>query len=338
VRAGAVCGGQRPGRAGELPGPLASVLAAPRFQLVPCDAPLYSVRELFAFRGAADRFGLDLLHFPHYVRAFAPGCPVAVTIHDAIHLSHPPSLAAAGYARVMLSWSARTAAVLFTPTAAARDDIAARLGVDSSRFTVTPNGVESLFSPPADTELAEFRRSRELDTDYVLCVGTHRRHKNLAAAVAAFVAAGLEGASMVIPARGEREAAALAASRRAGVRVLPDVRDADLPLLYAGARFVLAPSLVEGFGLAPLEAAACGAAVLASDIAAHREVLGESVAWFAPSTGVSGLAAAIGSLWRDDPRRAELRARGPIRARRFDWATTARLTLAGYRRAAPIPA
>jgi hypothetical protein len=61
-------------------------LPTDRFRHVTCDAPLYSVQEWFAFVGAGPRHGLDLLHFPHYVRALAPGCPVAVTIHDTIHL------------------------------------------------------------------------------------------------------------------------------------------------------------------------------------------------------------------------------------------------------------
>jgi glycosyltransferase involved in cell wall biosynthesis len=50
--------------------------------------------------------------------------------------------------------------------------------------------------------------------------------------------------------------------------------DAKLRDLMASADLFVHPSEAEGFGLPPLEALACGAPVLASDIPAHREVLG----------------------------------------------------------------
>ena len=61
--------------------------------------------------------------------------------------------------------------------------------------------------------------------------------------------------------------------------VVPDdVRDA----LFARSAAVLAPSTLEGFGLAPLEALAHGAWVVASSIPAHREVLGGAASFFTP--------------------------------------------------------
>jgi glycosyltransferase involved in cell wall biosynthesis len=319
---------------GALPGDLGSRLAADRFRLVRCPAPLYSIRELFAFRGAATRSGLGLLHFPHYVRAFDPGCPVAVTIHDAIHLSHPPSPAAAFYARAMLTWSARTAAALFTPSESARRDLAARLRVPATRFRVAPNGVDPMFSPPSAEERASFRRARGLERDYVLCLGTHRRHKNVPAAVAGFAAAALPEGELVIPAPTDGDAERLRLWVRPGVRVLAPVADRELPLLYACSRLVLAPSVAEGFGLGPLEAAACGAPVLATAIPAHREVLGDAAAFIAGAAGPAEIADALRSLWESEERRRDLSARGPGRASRFPWSVTAASTLAGYREAA----
>jgi alpha-1,3-mannosyltransferase len=73
--------------------------------------------------------------------------------------------------------------------------------------------------------------------------------------------------------------------RRAGelgisdkVEWLGRVDDATLRRLLGTAQLVLLPSHYEGFGLALLEALAAGATVLASDIAAHREVLGTELA------------------------------------------------------------
>jgi glycosyltransferase involved in cell wall biosynthesis len=321
-------------RRSELPGDLPRTLAPDRFRLVPCGARLYSIRELLAFRGTARKHGLDLLHFPHYVRSFDPGCPVAVTIHDAIHLTWAPTRRARLYARGMMRWSAKTAAALFTVSAAARDDLAARLGVPASRFLVTPNGVAATFAPPAAPALAAFRSARALSAPFALCLASHRAHKNLPGAIEGFRRAAIAGAELVVPARdaqGERCARALV-PRGAAVRVLPEVLDDDLPVLYGAARVVLCPSLAEGFGLPALEAAACGAPVLASDLPSHREVLGDAAAFFDPA-GPDALAVALAALWNDDAGRAALAAKGPPRARAFSWERTARLTLEGYRAA-----
>lgn len=52
-----------------------------------------------------------------------------------------------------------------------------------------------------------------------------------------------------------------------------DLADGEIVALMRGARAVLAPSLAEGFGLVPVEAASLGLPVIASDIPAHRETL-----------------------------------------------------------------
>jgi len=319
-------------RLASLPGDLPRALASDRFRLVSSRAPLYSLREIFAFRGAARRHGLSLLHFPHYVRSLDPGCPVAVTIHDATHLTWPPSRPALLYARGMMRWSARSAAALFTGSSAAREDLAARLRVPPERFRLTPYGVAATFAPPSEAALAAFRSARALAAPFVLCVASHRSHKNLAGALAEFRRAAIPDAVLVVPARdaeAERRTRALI-PEGAAVRVLPDVADADLPCLYAAARVVLVPSLAEGFGLPALEAAACGGAVLASALPTHREVLGPAAAFFDPAA-TGSLAAALGELWSDDARRRALAAAGPARARQFPWERTARLTLEGYR-------
>ena len=53
--------------------------------------------------------------------------------------------------------------------------------------------------------------------------------------------------------------------------------DTALAALMAGARAVLAPSSVEGFDLPAVEACALGIPLIASDIPAHRELVGDAV-------------------------------------------------------------
>ena len=66
----------------------------------------------------------------------------------------------------------------------------------------------------------------------------------------------------------------------------------DLARVVAGAAAVVVPSWYEGFGLPALEALACGTPVVAADLPAHREVLGDQAELFPPDDPAA-LAAAL---------------------------------------------
>jgi glycosyltransferase involved in cell wall biosynthesis len=76
------------------------------------------------------------------------------------------------------------------------------------------------------------------------------------------------------------------------------------------------PSLWEGLPMAAIEALNVGAAIVASDIPATREVLADA-ALMVPAGDAPALAAAIGRLLQDPALAAELRLRARRRASRF---------------------
>jgi hypothetical protein len=99
-----------------------------------------------------------------------------------------------------------------------------------------------------------------------------------------------------------------------GARWLPHDR---LMRELAGAAAVLCPSREEGFGMVALEAMAAGRPVVASDLPAHREVLGD-VAFYADP---GGFREAVEAALACAPERL---ARGRERAARFTWEAAAR--------------
>jgi glycosyltransferase involved in cell wall biosynthesis len=103
---------------------------------------------------------------------------------------------------------------------------------------------------------------------------------------------------------------------------------ASLATLYRNAALVVLSSEREGFGLPVVEALACGASVLASDIPAFREVGGDAVAYTCSGDP---------ALWRDSivnllasPHLAPSLASRLARAARFSWAEHTRVIASSY--------
>jgi glycosyltransferase involved in cell wall biosynthesis len=107
---------------------------------------------------------------------------------------------------------------------------------------------------------------------------------------------------------------------RGDVFLLEDVPSPELRLLYKHARATVCPSFGEGFDFSGVEAMMSGGAVVASDIAVHREVYSEAAEYFNPYS-VENLSRAIQDVI--DParsaRREELAAKGAVVSRRYTY-------------------
>jgi glycosyltransferase involved in cell wall biosynthesis len=96
------------------------------------------------------------------------------------------------------------------------------------------------------------------------------------------------------------------------------VPDARLRRLYSVADVFVFPSWVEGFGLPPLEAMACGTAVVSTDVGVVRESTDEGVVTVQPRSP-DELGEALASLLADPERREAVAAAGREAADRFRW-------------------
>jgi glycosyltransferase involved in cell wall biosynthesis len=93
---------------------------------------------------------------------------------------------------------------------------------------------------------------------------------------------------------------------------------AELPAIYRSALALAFPSLVEGFGLPPLEAMACGTPVVATHAGGLRESVGDA-ALTVPPGDAEALADALAQMEDSADLRGRLRAAGLQRAQRFRW-------------------
>jgi glycosyltransferase involved in cell wall biosynthesis len=88
--------------------------------------------------------------------------------------------------------------------------------------------------------------------------------------------------------------------------------------LLAGASVFAYPSRYEGFGLPPLEAAAAGVPVVATDAGAIPEVMADGASIVAVGDAAA-LAAALDQALTDDDLRRRLVAAGRVRVQRHGW-------------------
>jgi glycosyltransferase involved in cell wall biosynthesis len=269
----------------------------------------------------------SVFHFPFYYPPLAPRCPVTVAIHDVLVLEHPewfsrPSL---NPIRRLAPRGARLAAAVVTGSCCVADAIAERCNVPRERVHLTGYGVDRMkFAPPSPEQRAEVRRRLSLSRPYLLQLGAlePRRGVDLALAAVASLRGRTPDLELVLVGAPRAHVPALE-NPPPWVRRPGFVDDGDLPALYAAAEAVLAPSRGEGFDLPLLEALACGAGAVASDIPVHREHFTPAVEFFA-SGNAEALAAATLRVLEDSARAAGLRAAGPELAARFDWADVAR--------------
>jgi glycosyltransferase involved in cell wall biosynthesis len=111
---------------------------------------------------------------------------------------------------------------------------------------------------------------------------------------------------------------------------LPNMERAELAECYRQASATLIPSDAEGFGLPVIEAMACGAPVIASDIPVLRESSG-NLALFAPVGDIEAWVEQVERVLNNDPS-VPARADRLAWASQFSWSEHARIIADAYRR------
>lgn len=236
----------------------------------------------------------DVFHAPWIDGALlrAP-CPQVVTLHDVIPLKRRSEYLRTGMRFRLRYLAVSRAARIVVPTEAVAADAEKYLGLEPARLTVVPEAPAPGFTPRSDEAVAAVRARLGIPRDYLLWVGG-LRHPDPRKRVAALAAAP-RALPLVLVGR-----TAPWAEQLPDVLLTGEVDDEDLAALYTGARALVFPSDDEGFGLPPVEALACGAPVVASDVPVLREVLGDR-ATFVDVDDLPGLLAAAQHAQRPAP-------------------------------------
>lgn len=194
-----------------------------------------------------------------------------LTLHDAIVHDRPEWYSRAYRARVRAldTLVARRAELVATPSPWAAERIADAVGVDPSRLRVVGSGVRRAFArTPALRDAAV--------TPTLVTIGAVEGRKGVERLVRLVERADLPLRLVVVGAVSDGVFATGGdgvGRRRGNVELVGRLDDDDLVTLVRAAAGFVSLSPYEGFGLPPVEAAACGVPVVVSDIPAHRHSL-----------------------------------------------------------------
>jgi glycosyltransferase involved in cell wall biosynthesis len=308
---------------------------------------------------------VDVFHATNFAAPPTRRAATVVTVHDLTYLRYPAMVTAASARyRTLVPRALDRGAVVVAPSAAVAAEVAEEYRLGPDRLVVTPLGVDDTWRqviPPDPAWLA----AHGLPDRYLLFVGNREPRKNLGTLLTAYrellgergeapapthhpppraVGVGTgptvgEGAGtttevatvpplVLVGPPGWGEVLDTAGLPPDAVRTPGYLPEPDLARMVAGAAALILPSWYEGFGLPALEALACGTPVVASDLPAHREVLGDQ-ARLIPPGDPDALAAALARIL-EDPGGEPARAARRTRAAGFTWENCANATLSAY--------
>lgn len=305
--------------------------------------PRFSLGTALGRLGPSALAGVDVAHFPYYVRPYALRVPSVTTVHDTIPLLFPemiPSARARWLTRWMNALAVRASTRVIAVSRSSADDIARLFPAGRGKIDVVQEAADAMFVPQPARAIARVRASFALPERFALYLASNKPHKNLVRLVEAWKRLiDRQPGSPVVPLviAGHHDPRFPDAQARAGalglgdaVRFIGDVPNADLPALYSACALFVFPSLYEGFGLTPLEAMACGAPVACSNTSSLPEVAGDAALLFYPASS-EAIAETCARALADPDLLRELSARSMRRAAAFSWDKAASDTIAVYR-------
>src|SRR5581483_10101196 len=304
-----------------------------------------SFHDLWRLSRALSASEFDVVLFPT-VYSFVPLRSHArkiVMIHDAIAETFPkwnqPSRLGRLFWRaknVMGRWQADE---IVTVSEYSRRTLVERLNLPASRVAVVGEAADPVFRVLDNPQPTPCLKELGLDRDsrQIVYVGGFAPHKNVKTLVEAFAAVaarpGLADLKLVLV--GEHlnevfysESAAL--KRHIQERGLENrviftgfLPDAELVVLLNLATVFVLPSLMEGFGLPAVEAAACGCPVIVTNASPLPALLGDGAIHFNPYR-LRELTEALDRVLTDEPLRQSLGARAHTAAAALTWDAAAR--------------
>lgn len=259
------------------------------------------------------------------------GTKSVVAIHDVGYVEAPEVYGAGDLAGQRRSLSAaRRADRVVTISEHTRRLLVERCGFDASKIVVTPLAADDGMAPQPLESVRTTMERYGIRSPYIITAGRIEKKKGIVEIVQA-LAQLPDDVQLVLCGRDgygadevRRKIAELKLEER--VKFLGWVPDADLACLLCGATCYVGACRYEGFGIAVLDALACGCPVVAYRAGAVPETVGDAAVLVDPS-GPDSLAAGTRQILDSSETYHRLAKLGVERARQFSWQRTAEQTI-----------
>jgi glycosyltransferase involved in cell wall biosynthesis len=229
---------------------------------------------------------IALVHFAKNLTVAVPTKTI-VTVYDLSVMVYPQMYPASDrlYWRHVQPRALRRANHLVAISQRTSQDLRQHYQISASQISVVYPSCQPSYRLHSADEVEAARQRLNLPAQYVLHVGAISPKKNLTTLLRAFALARQKGYTGQLVLAGPRytklrdealPTLAIDLGIADCVHFTGAVPQADLPALYACASLFVFPSLYEGFGIAPLEAMACGVPTIVADAGSTPEVVGES--------------------------------------------------------------
>ena len=282
-------------------------------------------RNLWYYRtlpAIAEQLRASIVHlaYPSPIQRGAFHCPVITTLHDLYPYDVPSNF---GFPkvylnRIVLRHCLRSADAIACVSESTRLQLGERIPEALAKAVTVNNCIE-----PAPIAVRPSFAMNLANRPFLLCVAQHRRNKNILVALRAFknllssgaidsgmhfVLVGMPGPETL---RIERFIQTSGIKRQ--VVMISGISDAEMSWCYRNCELLLAPSIIEGFGLPIAEGLVAGCRIVCSDIPAFREIAGTACRFveLGPDAEEGFEAAMIECLGRRRPLPVQLRNLSP---------------------------
>jgi len=269
----------------------------------------------------------DLYWQPNYIPKQVKAKKTVTTVHDfSFHIQpewHPKERL--NYYKKHFWKQASSSDWLITGSHFTKQEIIKYMNYPEEKITVIYHGVDhDRYKVYDQSVLAHSKNKFELDTNFLLFVGSIEPRKNLLNLLKAYhllsnsikhnyplVLVGFKGwENTEIMQEIEKD--------KEHIKYLGYLSDEELVHVYNLATLFIYPSLYEGFGIPPLEAMACQTPVIASNVSSIPEVCADAAMYIDP-TDPHDIANKITLVLTDTNKRESLTKKGLAHSQKFTW-------------------
>ncbi len=288
---------------------------------------------------------LDVYHTQYILPFFTPKkIKLLTTIHDISFNFYPQFIKFSDlfFLKLLIPRSLKRADGIIAVSDFTKNEIIKFYKVAPEKITVAYNAAGDSFASfdYSEDKLGAIRKKYNLPEKFILYLGTMQPRKNLPVLIKAYAKIKKNIPELKLVLAGNKNAHNFDKKIDAKIEkynlendviFTGYIEEGDKPVVYRLADLFVFPSLYEGFGMPILEAMASGTAVIASDIAPHREIAGSAAIYFYPKKAKE-LSRKIEDFFADENLGKNLMVRGQEQVEKFSWKKTASTILSVYQK------